>query len=151
MNLEDSNGTISIPKDVTEVTAMIDRVGNGIDHCILSDGEMYIQTAGTAPSLVVEYQDDTGHYAAAELHSAQTVKDLFSAFFQKNDSWRTLIAFSREGENPAARSADTGRTNSRPGEKGLKDGLIDSVKREVKNNVSGMVRRGVRNIFRKFQ
>ncbi|MFP4384264.1 MAG: hypothetical protein ACLFST_12610 [Spirochaetia bacterium] len=150
MTLEDSNGKISTPQNVNEVTAMIDCVGNGIDHCILSDGDMYIQTAGSSPNLVVEYQDSTGHYAAPETHSAQIVKDLFSAFFQKNDAWRTMVVFSPQGGNTSGPTQTAGQSTSRTGGKSFKDGLVDSVKREVKNNISGMVRRGVRNIFRKF-
>lgn len=154
MQLEDSNGKIVVPKEVTEVTEMIDRLGRGLDHCILSEGDMFIQTAGADPQLVVEYRDASGYYEAAEPQSAQTVKDLFSAFFQKNDSWKTMVAFSpledtTGGPAGSAQDADSGARDTQP--KSLKDSLLDSVKREVKNNVSGMVRRGVRDVFRKFR
>jgi hypothetical protein len=154
MQLEDSNGKVFVPKNVTEVTETIDCLGSGLEHCILSDGDMFIQTAGSSPRLVVEYQDPTGHYEAAELHSAQTVKDLFSAFFQKNDSWKTMVAYSRTGDAAAGPSVSTGDRSTGTGgtrEKSFKDGLADSMKREVKNNLSRMVRRGVRNVFRKFR
>ncbi len=154
MQLEDSSGKVSTPRNVTEVTEMVDRLGKGLDHCILSDGDIFIQAAGSDPRLVVEYGDSSGHYEAAGLHSAGTVKDLFTAFFNNNDSWKTMVAFSpanaASGGSPentgtgAGRAPETWRTDP-------KGSLLESLKHEVKNNVTRIVRRGVRDIFRKFR
>jgi hypothetical protein len=154
VQLEDSSGKISVPGNVTEVTEMVDRLGKGLDHCILSDGDIFIQAAGSDPRLVVEYGDASGHYESADLHSAGTVKDLFSAFFQKDSSWKTMVTFSpvetassgfAESTGAGAGGAHETRQQDPP------DSLLESVKREVKNNLSRVVRRGVRNIFRKFK
>lgn len=154
MQLEDSAGKIVVPQSVTEVAEMVDRLGKELDHCILSNGDMFIQAAGSSPQLVVEYRDPSGHYEAVDLHSAQTVKNLFSAFYQSDDSWKTLVTFSpiSEGTDGPSRSIEgEDSCASGPREKSLKDRLLDSAKHEMKNNVSRMVRRGVRDTFRKFK
>ncbi len=155
MQLEDSNGKFFVPQSPAEIDQVIDRLGRGLDHCILSEGEDFIQAAGAAPGFVVEYGDASGHYEAAGTLPPETVKELFAAFFQKDDSWRTKVNFTRIGggaSSSGAASQETDREGS-PGrqEKSLKDSLLDSVKREVKHNVSGMVRRGIRDVFRKFR
>lgn len=155
MQLEDSNGKIFVPQSPAEIDQVIDRLGQGLDHCILSDGEHFIQTAGSAPGFLVEYGDASGHYEAAETLPPETVKELFAAFFQKDDSWRTRVNFTRSGggsPSSGAASQDTDREKvAGQQEKSLKDNLLDTMKREVKHNVSGMVRRGVRDVFRKFR
>jgi hypothetical protein len=154
MQLEDSSGKVLTPRNVTEVTEIVDRLGKGLDHCILSDGDIFIQAAGSDPQFVVEYGDSSGHYEAAGLHSAQTVRDLFSAFFQKDNSWKTMVAFSpvstASSGSPESTGAGAGGARG-TWQKNPQDSLLESVKREVKNNVTRMVRRGVRNIFRKFK
>ena len=148
MQLEDSNGKFFVPQSPAEIDQVIDRLGRGLDHCILSEGEDFIQAAGAAPGFVVEYGDASGHYEAAETLPPETVKELFAAFFQKDDSWRTRVNFTRIDEGTSSSGAASQETNR---EKSLKDSLLDSVKREVKHNVSGMVRRGIRDVFRKFR
>jgi len=154
MQLKDSNGKVFVPQSVAEVTEMIDRLGRELDYCILSNSDMFIQAAGSSPQLVVEYADPSGHYEATEVLSAGTVKDLFSAFFRGNASWKTMVAFSLISEvadGPAGTAGGESSGARRTREKSLKDSLLDSAKREVKNNVSRMVRRGVRDVFRKFR
>ncbi len=155
MQLEDSKGKVVVPKSPAEIDQVIDRLGRGLDHCILSEGEHFIQAAGSAPGFIVEYGDASGNYEAAETLPPETVKELFAAFFQKDDSWRTRVNFTRIGEGShssgaASQETDRERSSGRQ-DKSLKDNLLDSVKREVRHNVSGMVRRGVRDVFRKFR
>ena len=129
---------------------MIDRLGRDLVHCILSQGEEFIQAAGSASGMI-----STGLYEAAETLPAGTVKELFAAFFQKDDSWRTRVSYTcMSGPDSSSRAADpeVGRERgSGQQEKSLKDSLLDSVKREVTHNVSGIVRRGIRDVFRKFR
>ena len=155
MQLEDSNGKIVVPKSAAEVDQMLDRLGRDLDHCILSEGEQFIQAAGSASEMVFQYGDSTGLYEATETLPAETVKELFAAFFQKDDSWRTRVSFTSIGGPDSSSTAPGPEVNRERGsgqqEKSLKDSLLDSVKREVKHNVSGMVRRGIRDVFRKFR
>lgn len=155
MELEDSNGKFIVPKSPEEVDQIIDRLGRDLDHCILSEGEDFIQAAGSSSALIVQYGDSSGHYEAAETLPSETVKELFTAFFHKDDSWRTRVSYTRIGGGSSSSSAPGPEADRERGtgqqEKSLKDSLLDSVKREVKNNVSGMVRRGVRDVFRKFK
>ena len=154
MQLEDSSGKISVPNNVTEVAEMIDRLGNGLDHCILSDGETFIQAAGSDPRLIVEYGDLSGHYEAAELHSAGTVKELFSAFFRKDNSWKTMVAFSRAVATSGSSPENTGAGIDGADEtwqKDPQDNLLESLKNEVIGNITKRIPRSVRDIFRKFK
>jgi hypothetical protein len=155
MQLEDSNGRVVIPQSPAEVDQVIDRLGRGLDHCILSEGEQFIQAAGTAPEMVVQYGDPTGNYEADQMLSSETVKELFAAFFRKDDSWRTSVSYTRIGGGSPSSSAAGLETDRERGagqqQKGLKDTLLDSVTRELGLNISGMVRRGIRNVFRKFK
>jgi len=155
MQLEDSNGKFVVPQSPAEVDLVIDRLGKDLDHCILSEGEFFIQATGSAPALIVQYGDDSGLYEAAETQPSGTVKELFGAFFQKDDSWRTKVSYTRIGDGSSSSGASGPKADREGGdghqEKSIKDSLLDSVKREVKHNVSGMFRRGVRNIFRKFK
>ncbi len=155
MQLEDSNGNVVVPQSPAEVDRMIDRLGRDLDHCILSEGELFIQAAGSGQALIVQYGDSSGIYEASETLPSETVKELFGAFFQKDDSWRTRVSYTRIGDgSPAAGApspeADRERVDGHR-ERSLKDSLLDSVKREVKHNVSGMVRRGIRSVIRKFK
>jgi hypothetical protein len=155
MQLEDSNGKLVVPQSPAEVDRMIDRLGKDLDHCILSEGEQYIQTAGSASGLIVQYGDPSGNYEAAGTLPPETVKELFGAFFRNDDSWRTKVSFTRIGGGSSSSGApspegDKQRVDGQR-ESSLKDGVLESVKREVTNNVSGLVRRGVRAFFRKFR
>ncbi len=155
MQLEDSNGNVVVPQNPAEVDRTIDRLGRDLNHCILSEGELFIQAAGSAPALIVQYGDSSGTYEASETQPPETVKELFGAFFQEDDSWRTRVSYTRIGDGSPSSGApspqaDRERVDGHR-EKNLKDSLLDSVKREVKHNVSGMVRRGIREVFRKFK
>lgn len=161
MKLEDSNGKISEPKAVSEITDMIDRLGKDVNHCILSDGDLFIQTAGEGPELIVQYGGPSGHYEAASAVPAETVKEMFTAFFQNDPSWRTKVVFtSVEGGPSSGEVASRGgipggvaNRNASAGSqgRGLKDDLINSVKGEVRYGLSGVIRRIVRSIFRNFR
>ena len=155
MQLEDSNGKVVVPQSSAEVEQMIDRLGRDLNHCILSEGELFIQAAGSASGLVVQYGDPSGNYEAAATLAPETVKELFSAFFQKDDSWRTRVSYTRIGGGSSSSGApspdvDREKADDRR-EKSPQAGLLDSVKRDVTHNFFGMVRRGVRNIVRKLK
>ncbi|HDQ14286.1 MAG TPA: hypothetical protein ENN41_05685 [Sediminispirochaeta sp.] len=155
MQLEDSNGKIVVPQSAEEINAMIDRLGRGVDHLILSEGELFVQCAGSGSDLVVQYGDPSGLHEASETASSETVKELFGAFFRRDESWRTMVSFERSeagGASTDGQGLEGGAGSRAPGrEKSLKEELLDSVKREVKRNVSRTVGRGVRDIFRKFR
>ena len=153
MTLEDSNGKIVKAGSETDVTEMVGRIGRGIDHCILSDEVFFIQAAGSTAEMVVQYGDGNGHYEADGVQAAETVKALFSSFYRKDDAWKTMVSFVPVDEVGPAGEVNAESPGGAQGrqDKSLKDTLLDSVKHEVKNNVSRMVRRGVRDVFRKFR
>ena len=145
MKLEDSSGKFTEARSPKDIENLIDQVGKGIDHCILSDDDAYIQTAASGSGLLVQYGDPTGNYEGTDPSlSPQTVKKMFTAFFQHDASWKTHIAFSQIGEaEPASAAPSPGNREN------LKDTVINSVKREAQNSFSYMIRRVLRRFIRR--
>lgn len=155
MKLEDSSGKFTEARSPKDIESLIDRVGKGIDHCILSDGDNYIQTASSGAGLLVQYADPSGNYESTDSSlPPQAVKKIFTAFFQHDDSWKTQTAFTQIGEAEPASAAPSpvgaSRANESPGNKeNLKDTVINSVKREAQNSFSYMIRRVLRRFIRR--
>ena len=155
MKLEDSSGKFTEARSPRDIESLIDQVGKGIDHCILSDDDAYIQTAASGSGLLVQYGDPTGNYEGTDPGlSPQTVKKMFTAFFQHDASWKTHTAFSQIGEAEPASAAPSpigaSRAAESPGNKeNLKDTVINSVKREAQNSFSYMIRRVLRRFIRR--
>lgn len=141
MELEDSNGTVTQPGSSADVAAVVRRLGNGIDHCILSDGDLFLQAAGSDPELTVQWGDGSNLYEASETLSEQTAIDLFSAFYECDPSWKTKVSFV-----PAE-----GGGSAPSGGRSLKDDVMSSVKGEIQYGISGLIRRAIRNILRSFR
>ncbi len=164
MDLEDSTGKIQENVSLENVISCIDRLGKDLDHCILGEGDEFIQSASGGGGFLVEYGDAGGHYTAEDDNlSADQVKELFSAFYNHDPSWKTKISFTRQGDGEASAAtagsspaaAGSGDSGSGQGvtnfeQKSLKDTVMDSVKREAQNSFSYMLRRVVRRFFRRF-
>ncbi|MDZ7794427.1 MAG: hypothetical protein U5P10_12285 [Spirochaetia bacterium] len=155
MKLEDSSGTVTEARSPKDIESLIDKVGKGIDHCILSDGDAYIQTAASGSGLLVQYGDSSGNYEGIDPSlPPQTVKKMFTAFFQHDESWKTHTAFSQIGEakpaSAASSPAGASQAAESPGSReDLKNSVINSVKREAQTSFSYMIRRVLRRFIRR--
>ncbi len=155
MKLEDSSGKISEPRSSSDVEAMVERVGKDIDHCILSNNDDFIQAAGSGSGMLVGYNDGGGYTECQDTNlPVETVKKLFVQFFEGDPGWKTAVSFGPQ--SPEANASAAGPSGaSGPGttnnfeEKGLKDTVIDSVKREAQSSFSYMIRRIVRRFLRR--
>ncbi len=161
MKLEDSSGKISEPKSSSDVEAMVERVGKDIDHCILSNNDAFIQAAGSGSGMLVGYNDGGGYTECQDTNlPVETVKKLFVQFFEGDPGWKTAVSFGPQ-DNTSASASNSSAPNasanspSGPGNttsfeaKGLKDTVMDSVKREAQSSFSYMIRRIVRRFFRR--
>lgn len=155
MQIEDSDGRIYSPQSKKEINLIIDRLGKDLDHCILSNGELFIQAAGSDRALIVQYSEGSDMYEASETQTPEVVKELFASFFDKNDSWKTNISFTPvvTGNAHVVNSDDFSGQKKETSfqQNNLKKGILDSIKHEISQNVSGMVRRGIRDLFRKLK
>ncbi len=156
MILEDSSGNSFQPKSSEEIEKVITLVGNDIDHCILSDGDSFIQTAATREGLLVEYHDAGRYYQSTDTNlPADTVQRLFTKFFEGDISWKQEIPFTLQNASSSAASPATGAANSTGGKvtefeaRSLKDTVMNSVKNEAQNSLSYFIRRIVRRFFRR--
>jgi len=133
--LEDSDGGIQNNPSEAQIRATLERIGSSLDHCVLHlPGDAFVQTAGDASGLLLEYGDATGLYASdrSDLDVA-TVTRIFSEAAAGGDGWKGEFSF-RNTDEASGRAAAGGS---------LKDQLLGQVKREISREAS----RGVGNVF----
>lgn len=144
MNTESANGTVIQKVSEVQLLQALQDLNEENNFLILSDGEEYIQCAWSdGGDLVVEYQDESGHYAADTLQTTESVQGLFSAYLSDGDDWKSMIQWTREEgttrpeENPAGsgRFADNLKADLSP------DKIFGSVKRQVSREISRQVSR----------
>ncbi len=153
MQLEDSNGKIIQQATLEDVAGMIAQVGNQIDHCILSDGERYIQTAGKQSSLTVEYRDESGHYEVGNPQTAEIVQRVFAAYFQNDANWKSMIPFARIGGGIGSTGGYTGQSQGLGQNQGMggSQTVLDAFARKIKQKANSALGRGLRDILRKLK
>lgn len=154
MKIEDSSGKIQENVTLDDVLSCIDRTGNDIDHCILSEGDSFIQTASSGSEYIVEYGDASGYHAGEGTHPVTLVKELFTAFYNGDPSWKNRIAFAAPegGSAGASMPGHSGTTlgSSTSEQHNGKESIIDTIKNEAQNSLTYMIRRAVRNLLRRF-
>lgn len=154
MRLEESTGKIIQNATAEDVKSCIEQLGKDLDHCILSEGDFFIQSAASGSGLFVEYKDGQGHYRSDDQNlSAEIVKELFSGFLNGDSSYRQMVSFSLEDEGGVERpsGSNIGGEGSKVTNfeaKSVKGTVVDSVKREAQNSISYMIRRATRRFFR---
>jgi hypothetical protein len=160
--LEDSDGNLIENPTEQQIRSCLERIGNGLDHCILDLGNRgYVQTTGGRSRLLLQYADTAGMYESSRSDlSVSDVAGVFASALNGKVEWKTTYDFNRIGDGigeGASTEADSpGRAtgsgqSSAPagGKKPFKDQLLDSVKQEVQGGVNRMVRNGVRGLFGK--
>jgi len=151
MELELSDGTFIKNPTRSNIDDAISKIGSGLDHCILSDGGNYIQTAGGSNQLLVQYNEDGAIFESTSGQiSAEQVKEIFQDYLAGGNSWKTMIPFQGQEDGQPGTAQPTGVGSSTPlTERSLKDTLTSAAKQEAVNSVSYMIRRIVRRFFRK--
>ncbi len=147
--LEDSEGRHQNDPSEAQIAATLERIGRSLDHCVLHlPGEAFVQTAGDASGLFVEYGDASGQYASDRSDfDVAAVTRIFAEAAAGRDGWKREFAFRPSGGGAETGGAEMGKTSSgRLGTPGsLKDQLLGQVKRELGREAS----RGVGNVIRK--
>ncbi len=156
MDLELSDGTLIDNPGQSDIDEAISRIGSGLDHCILGEGDSYIQTAGGTDGFLVEYSSEGQLFESnSGKLSSQQVKEIFHDYLAGGSKWKTMVPFQPqdigEAEPSGSRGAGIGGGGNQqsvtPGS--LKDTFTGAAKQEAVNSVSYMIRRIVRRFMRK--
>jgi len=174
--LEDSEGGRQDNPSEAQIAATLERIGTSLDHCVLHlSGGDFVQTAGDASGLLVQYSDSSGFYeSGASDFDVATVARIFTDFAAGSNGWKQKYAFQRtDGPDGAEESASpegsrggsfrmpgsgaggTGGTDpgTPAGGGSFKDQLLNQVKREIgreaSRGVGNLIRKGIRGITRR--
>lgn len=156
MRLEDSNGKFLDPVSEEDMNGVLAKIGSSLDFCILSDGDDFIQTAGSEDGLLIQYRDSSGQYESDDSSlSLDMVKKIFLSYLNKDASWKTEVTFSVQddgaGDDTRMNKDRDAGLNSGPKDisvDSLKNMVVNAVKNEAGGGVSRMIKRFIRNIFR---
>jgi|SRR5690554_1610420 len=139
--LEDSNGHIIQNPTEEQIRATINKVGRGIDHCILSTGNTFIQTADSGNGLLVEVNDGSGVKEADKADfSPEEVCTIFIGFLDNDRSWEKYFPSS-----PATggSTGNAGRETPTMNQFNVKEEITNALKSEGMYRVKRSIRRGV--------
>lgn len=148
VSLEPSEGpTIQNPTR-QQVRSMLDRIGNGLDHCILSYGteEEFLQAAGSRNRLLIQYRDAGGTFESVRSDlDVAFVERAFVGAMSGATGWKTELTFRPLDAPEGGGSAPRG-TSSSP-KKSPEQELLDAAKRAAKAGVGRLVKGGLRGLF----
>lgn len=167
--LENSDGGSQSTPSEGQIAATLKRIGSSLDHCVLHlPGDAFVQTAGDASGLLLQYGDESGLYESDRSDfDVATVTRVFSEAASGGDGWKREITFRKTADAPGGAGAETGEESGVGGRSfrmlgggvgtggaaggdtasggSLKDQLLRQVKREISRGAS----RGVGNLIRK--
>jgi hypothetical protein len=156
MDLELSDGTLIDNPEQSDIDEAISRIGSGLDHCILGEGDSYIQTAGGMDGFLVEYSTGGQFFeSTSNKISSQQVKELFHDYLAGGSNWKTMIPFQPQDigvpESSGSGAAGVGRGGTPQSftAGSLKETFTGAAKQEAVNSVSYMIRRVVRRFMRR--
>ncbi len=100
VRLEDSNGHVIQNPTEDQIRATINKIGSGIEHCVLSTGDTFIQTAGSKDGLFVEVNEGSGLREASRADlSPEEVFQIFTGFLSKSMSWKEQFSSSSQTDS----------------------------------------------------
>jgi hypothetical protein len=162
MYLEDSDGKMINDPTEGEILSTLKRIGAGLEHCILNyqdsaGSEFFIQAAGSQSGLFIQYNELGGQFQSTRSDlDAETVCRIFLAAAKGESGWKTELAFEpldglggSSGDGNRGRAQEPAYGVPGAGSRSLKDEVLDSVRREAKSGVLGLIRRIVRLLFGK--
>jgi len=140
VTLEPSEGPSIRNPSREQIRMTLDRIGNGLDHCILELGtqDEYLQAAGSAGRLLVQYRDTRGMFESVRSDlDVALVECVFADAMAGATGWKTQIQF---------RAMDTPR-DAPPASRGPGEDLLDAAKKAAKAGVQKLMKGGLRGLF----
>ena len=147
MNIETAAGENYQNVTLNQVQETIELLNSGNDFMILSVDDDYIQCAISGETFIVEYQDNSGYYRSEASLSRELIKNLFSAYFQGDDSWKTLTTWDFERDESSHSHSHSSGSGS--GSESIMDSLkgdlsVDKILKTVKNRAKNKIQRAVK-------
>ncbi|HAK45681.1 MAG TPA: hypothetical protein DCO79_07155 [Spirochaeta sp.] len=132
-------------------------LGGSNDFLILGDGDNYIQCAVSDTGFITEYQGGSGHYNSAPSLSDETIKDIFTSYLSRTETWKTLTTWtsaelagngSAEQRSESFGGALKGELSAEKLFRAVKKQVSREVGREVTRKNSGLVGKMIRKIIK---
>jgi hypothetical protein len=161
--MELSDGRIISNPTEDQIIAALRRFGKDLEHCNFTydqnDPQGWVSAAGSADEGIYLYYVDAagGEHQGTEALDPEGVAALFMRALSGDTSWREG-ARSSAGMGGAAAAGEGGpqaggEKAAAPGERSLKDELLENAKRALKSEagykVNRLIRKGVRGVFGK--
>ena len=134
MILECGNGKVFQNIDAETLSAELEKLDEDNPFVTLSSDWGFFQAAITDSGFLAEYRDPGGYFCSREADiPREDIKKAFLAYLNGGDDWRTVCSWNKQQEDETAGPREKGRTAGIPRPENLVDGLIGSVKRDLKS------------------
>lgn len=148
VTLEPSEGSSIRNPTREQVRSMLERIGNGLDHCILEPGTEtgYVQACGGAGRLLLQYRDATGMFESVRSDlDVAAVERVFLDAMGGATAWKKELAF-RSLDVPG-QSGSTPHAAAAPSRPSPEQELLDAARRKAKAGIDRFMKRGIQGLF----
>jgi hypothetical protein len=148
VTLEPSEGSSIRNPTREQIRSMLERIGNGLDHCILELGAEteYVQAAGARNRLLVQYRDAIGMFESVRSDlDVAAVERVFVDAMGGAMGWKTELTF-RPMDTPEGAGSPPRAASSSP-KRSPEEELLDAAKRKAKAGIDRLVKGGLRKLF----
>jgi hypothetical protein len=148
VTLEPSEGPTIRNPTKEQIHATLLRIGNGLEHCVLELGgeTEFLQAAGTANRLLIQYRDATGMFESTRADlDVETVERAFVEAMGGATAWKTALNF-RRTDAPGESGSPERSAPSSP-KRSPEEELLDAAKRKAKEGVNKLIKGGLRKLF----
>ena len=144
--LEDSTGKIIKNPTEREIREMIFQIGKGLDHCILSSGDSFIQSAGSERGLFVETKGISGRKEKSRNdYTPEEVAELFFDFLNRKGT----VKESSDTEERFSEKNPSSEEEKETSKMDLKEEAKNFLKNEGKRSLRRVMRKGTGLLSRK--
>ena len=134
MTLECGNGKVFQNIDASTLSTELDKLEGDNFFATLNSDSGFIQAAVTTAGFLAEYRDSGGYFRSREENiPLADIKKAFLSYLEGKDDWKTLCTWEKEMEDDTAEPGYTRKTGGIPRPESLVDGLVNSVKKDLKN------------------
>ncbi len=140
----------------SDLRKALESLGPGNEFLILSDGDRFIQCAGTGGALYFEYTEGAGVMYTAQRSDVSLAEgeEILGRYFRREDGWKEALSWSSEDIPGSSHSASRGGAGLLDGLKGksftdmVKNEAVREIKREMARKTSGTIGKLIRKITR---
>lgn len=145
MTIESANGKTVVEATEEDLNGALDNLNDTNNFLILADADQFIQCAcSDGGRFIIEYRDDTGHYAAKTPQSPEKNAQIFRAYLKGTGDWKKMTDWNLEQDaasDEAPRGSGAGSFADNLKADLSPDRIFGSVKRQVSRELSRQVSR----------